>query len=409
MLLLTIGIYSCDSKVKSNPDGKNNKSENQIPLDDTIAESKKEVKFMDTIHINYNDHKTLLNILKALPENTMDSWEWSKKDRVKTVSFIEENNYLIDSTKMYNNILYIKPNTIGIQVVDGYWTLSIYEFADNHYFIVTNDIVGDGNDIQTFNYINKELIPLKMINWFGEFDYKLLSKNTPNCMEQLEEYKLTYIYNFKDKNTIEIISWLLTKNESENCFKGNSIKYKLNKEGRTFDVVAIYWTKNKISENEKPQKIDNKAKLKTIQDSESIHVQTKINAFVESLKNEESLSKYFSNTWSLLYHEDNRCDGTTNGQINSLSSSQIDTIIRLKVKNDGDAWACDKKEPNNYVFNFDLKKQIENWDRFESTHYKNQEENIGYILGAGESDFLKLHYNEDNRIIKLEYRSEDPG
>ena len=112
--------------------------------------------------------------------------------------------------------------------------------------IVTNDIVGDGNDVQTFNYINNELKPLKMINWFGDFKYRLLSKNTPNCIELLEGYQLTYDYDFTDKNSVEISSWLITENESENCFKGNSIKYKLNKENRTFDIVDVYWKKNSI-------------------------------------------------------------------------------------------------------------------------------------------------------------------
>jgi hypothetical protein len=53
--------------------------------------------------------------------------------------------------------------------------------------------------------------------------------------------------------------------------------------------------------------------------------------------------------------------------------------------------------------------RITNWDRFEIANYENQEKNIVYVLGAGESDYLKLHYNESGLIVKLEYRSEDPG
>lgn len=246
VLILTIGIYSCNSKVKSNADAKNSIKENQMSSDSSQFESKKEMKFMDTININYREHKTLLNVLKILPETTMASWEWSKKDRAKTVEFIKKNNHLIDSTEMFNTIKYIKPNTIGIQAIDGFWTLSVYEFNPNHYFVVTNDIVGDGNDVQTFIYINNELKPLKMINWFGDFDYKLLSENTPNCIELLEENQWTYDYDFTDKNSVEISSWLITENESENCFKGNSIKYKLNKEHGTFDIVDVYWKNNSI-------------------------------------------------------------------------------------------------------------------------------------------------------------------
>lgn len=132
-------------------------------------------------------------------------------------------------------------------------------------------------------------------------------------------------------------------------------------------------------------------------------------AFVESLKNGENLSKYFIENWTLIYHEDNRCDGSTDGEISNLANTEIDKIITVKVKNDGDGWACDKKEPKNYSFDFNLKEQIKNWDRFEIANYESDEKNSIYILGAGESDYLKLHYNASGMIIKLEYKSEDPG
>ena len=146
---------------------------------------------------------------------------------------------------MYNNIKYVKPNTIGIQVVDGFWTLSIYEFDKNDFFIITNDIVGDGNDIQTFNLIKEKLTPIKMINWFSEFDYKLLLNESTNCIELLEENQLTYNYDFNDKNIITISSWLMNETENANCLKGNSVKYKLNKENRIFDIVDVYWKSDK--------------------------------------------------------------------------------------------------------------------------------------------------------------------
>ncbi|PHS08592.1 MAG: hypothetical protein COA88_06410 [Kordia sp.] len=145
---------------------------------------------------------------------------------------------------MYNNIKYLKPNTLGIQVVDGFWTLSIYEFNENHSFIVTNNIVGDRNNIQTFNFINNKITPLKMINWFGGFEYKLLINNTTDCIELLENNLVSYNYNFSDKDIVEI-SGALNKEESENCFKGNTIKYKLNKKDRTFDIVDVYWKNDK--------------------------------------------------------------------------------------------------------------------------------------------------------------------
>ena len=244
LLILFIGLTACNPEIKTEPAKIKIKKDQPLPIEESISEVIQETKFADTIHINYSEHKTLLNILKILPESTMESWAWSKKDREKTVAFIEKNNFLIDSTEMYNNIKYIKPNTIGIQVVDGFWTLSIYDYLDGNYFIVTNDIVGDGNDIRTFNFSNNKIIPLKMINWFDGFEYNfLLDIDSTKCIELLKENELTYDYDFSDENIITISSWLINKKESENCLLGNSIQYKLNRADRTFDILDIYWKK----------------------------------------------------------------------------------------------------------------------------------------------------------------------
>src|SRR5690606_37076269 len=113
-------------------------------------EKKSKKKNYDTIPINYSANIQILEILKAIPNECMGSWEWTMEDRVKSVDFISKNNFLVDSTKMYNDIKYLKHNTMGIQVVDGFWTLSIYELDNNRHIVITNDIVGDGNDIKAF-------------------------------------------------------------------------------------------------------------------------------------------------------------------------------------------------------------------------------------------------------------------
>ncbi|MEN7547198.1 hypothetical protein AAG747_04720 [Rapidithrix thailandica] len=242
-LLLSLGFFSCDSKIKSNT--KIVETENtKTMISDPVPEVEEKNQYADTISINYLENKKLLEILKLVPESTMGSWEWSKKEREKTVEFIEKNNFIVDTTEMYNTIKYIQPNTIGIQVVDGFWTLSIYQFDENDFFVVTNDMVGDGNDIQTFNFINNKLTPTKMINWFGEFYTNLLLNNSTDCIQLLEENLLTFEYDFSDENMVEISSWLLNKNEADHCLKGNSINYKLNKSKRTFEVTKIHWKEN---------------------------------------------------------------------------------------------------------------------------------------------------------------------
>lgn len=138
-------------------------------------------------------------------------------------------------------------------------------------------------------------------------------------------------------------------------------------------------------------------------------IDSKASAFLKNLKNGEKLSSFFKDHWKFIYHEDNRCDGSTDGEIGNLKNTQIDSKINLQVKNDGDGWACDKKEPKTYNLDFYLKKKVADWDRFIISNYKKHKKNFIYIYGTGESDYLMLYYDDNNLINKLEYRSEDPG
>ena len=335
LLIFAIGLNSCNHKEKSNS-VVNKQKGSKIIDKNSITEI--EMAFRDTIAIDYLKNKMLLNILKLLPETTMDSWRWPKKDRIKTVESIKRNNYLIDSTEMYNNIKYIKPNTLGIQVVDGFWTLSIYEFNENHSFIVTNNIVGDRNNIQTFNFINNKITPLKMINWFGGFEYKLLINNTTDCIELLEKNQVSYNYNFSDKDIVEI-SGALNKEESENCFKGNTIKYKLNKKDRTFDIVDVYW---KSDENLSFKDVINNTKTKTAPLTEA----TNFDSFIE----EGDYNKVEEQTLKLIeiypdfYKEGYNYKAIASYKVNN--SSDFYTVVITILKGDN--------EMESVLINYDL-------------------------------------------------------
>ena len=61
-------------------------------------------------------------------------------------------------------------------------------------------------------------------------------------------------------------------------------------------------------------------------------IDLKASLFLKNLKNGEKLSSFFSDHWKLIYHEDNRCDGSTDGQIDHLKNTQIDSKITLPVK-----------------------------------------------------------------------------
>lgn len=130
--------------------------------------------------------------------------------------------------------------------------------------------------------------------------------------------------------------------------------------------------------------------------------------FITALSKGESLSSYFSEDWTLVYHEDNRCDGWTDGFIEGLNTFMIDAAVTLQVTNDGKGWACEETNPKTFDYSFKLKEQVKNWDRFEVDEAR-QEDNSLYLEGAGESDYIILYFNEKGEIVKLEYRSEDPG
>lgn len=201
-------------------------------------------KYKDTIAIDYLTNKKILETLKILPNETMGSWEWTKEERIETVDFIAKYNYLIDSTEIYNNIKYIKPNTLGIQVVDGFWTLSIFELSSEKNIIITNDIVGDGKDINTFLLKGENLEKIEFEKLFGREIDNILKKQSEECLSEMEDLFLTFDYDFSNSDIVKISSWGIDKNELDDCFKGNAIEFKLNKAKELFEIEKIYWTEN---------------------------------------------------------------------------------------------------------------------------------------------------------------------
>ena len=170
------------------------------------------------------------------------------------------------------------------------------------------------------------------------------------------------------------------------------------------DKITIDVEKEQIDKNDTDSQTEKASITEPKVQADSIAL-----GFLKNLKSGKKLSYFFNDSWLFIYHEDNRCDGSTDGQLDNLKSSLIDSKITLEVKNDGNGWACDKKESTSFDLEFELMNKVADWDRFEIPNYENQEENVVLIFGAGESDYLKLHYDDNNLIVKLEYRSEDPG
>lgn len=202
-------------------------------------------KRADTIRINYNENKKILEILKCLPNKSMGSWEWTQSEREEMVASISKNNYFIDRTPNYNDIKYVKINTIGTQVVDGFWVMSIYKISQDDYIVITDDIVGDGNELFSFEYKNGSLTEIEFDTLFDGMQKKLLKNAVEKkCVELLDDNLVTFTYDFSDKQNVTISSSSLNKEENENCFKGNTLNYKFNPELKKFSLESIIWEIN---------------------------------------------------------------------------------------------------------------------------------------------------------------------
>ncbi|MEO0473707.1 MAG: hypothetical protein AAF206_29110, partial [Bacteroidota bacterium] len=185
---------------------------------------------------------------------------------------------------------------------------------------------------------------------------------------------------------------IILEADTFDCYHCDNAKYYILRDGKA--IFQVYYT----VEEETPT-IDKSEEMRALGDHEAkndsqTNFATSAQKFVQSLQAGESLASFFQDNWTFVYHEDNRCDGATDGQSTSLTKARIDGVIRLPVKNDGDGWACEKKEPSTYEVDFDLKKEIAKWDRFEMEENENQADKIVYVLGGGESDFVILHYGE---------------
>ena len=188
----------------------------------------------DTIKINYQQNKDLLEILKIIPDKSMESWEWDKADRTNMVEDVKSYNYFIDTDKSYNNIVTIKPHFIKIQVVDGTWIMAIYPIGIEHFMVVTDDMVGGGNDLSFYEFkrgklteIEKTPFETSLINDF------LGDKDNKECVRLLEDNLLFFKYDFEHKDRITIKSFL---EEDTHCLKWKTLIYRFNPEKKIFEL-----------------------------------------------------------------------------------------------------------------------------------------------------------------------------
>jgi hypothetical protein len=227
-------LNSCQQKdssdTKQTTDSVTNKKDTAANTTDPNASGIKSEPYSKKITIDYNKNKEILDILPLLPDSSMASWEWKKTERLELLQSVKTNNYYIDTTKDYNDILMVAPNYFQTQVVDGNWCVAVYKVSENNYIIITDDVVGDGNDLKAFELKNQQLTALPIKSLLGDYlNVFLIDSNNEKCKSLFE------------KNKFIVHSSYLKKKENESCVRGNKLKFVFNAELKKFELEKVTW------------------------------------------------------------------------------------------------------------------------------------------------------------------------
>ncbi|MFC0779844.1 hypothetical protein [Flavobacterium sp. HJSW_4] len=230
--LLIFTLFSCK---------KEEKKELRIPKKEiqVNAENNEDtLEVPDTLKISYDEHKNLFDIITILPDSTFSSWEWPKSDRIEFVKKVKKNNYIATTSRFMWKFALIAPNTLQIQIVDGAWVLSIYKIKPNNYIVITDDIVGDGNDFHAFEYENGQLTNIPFRDLFDHFITALvIDPNDEKCMEIFDDNRILFEYSYIGTKKIKMSNSYL--DENKDCFKGNTLNYEFNPLIKKFNLIKI--------------------------------------------------------------------------------------------------------------------------------------------------------------------------
>lgn len=197
------------------------------------------------IEVDFSQNKDLLDAILLLPDSAFASWEWKLKDRKSWYNEIESNNFYIDNDPQYFTQTNFGPNFAKFTIVDGTWSISLYKATDNSFIVISNDVAGDGKDINIYEIKANEIVRTSTVEkMFGDY-YELLKQQGGNqeCQQKYNEIEHPlFDFNFSDPVMAEIeSSWYLLKDEYSDCLQGNALLYKFNTYKKTFDLEKIYW------------------------------------------------------------------------------------------------------------------------------------------------------------------------
>lgn len=186
-------------------------------------------------HPDYERYKTLLEVLRVLPDASMASWEWPAHDRRNWVDDVKRKGLTLDSTGTYR-VRSIHPHYLKYQVVDGYWTMAIYPQAKG-WLVITDDVVGDGHSINVYHYDGKAIAASH------DFIDDLLTgfmrdPKRGDCTSYFDD-SAGFHFDFSVPDRIEVGMPGIDKVSQGECFKGNRAIFDW-KDGK-FVLRSIIW------------------------------------------------------------------------------------------------------------------------------------------------------------------------
>ena len=132
---------------------------------------------------------------------------------------------------------------------------------------------------------------------------------------------------------------------------------------------------------------------------------------LQTIKLNKPMSAFLRDSVLFIDHEDNRCDGSTDGQVILKNPKEIDGILRISVFRDGKSWEekCGK-DSGHFNIEFDFHKKlgevVERADTFLVDHYKSI---ISASVMLNGFDFFITPINNQFLIFKIKYEDSDPG
>ncbi len=135
-------------------------------------------------------------------------------------------------------------------------------------------------------------------------------------------------------------------------------------------------------------------------------------SILSHLKSQKGIAQFMGKDVTFIYHEDNRCTGSSDGSMKIKPSKKIDEIIKLKVTNSDVGWMeCEEKPKPIFTLKLSISKLVSKWDEFEISNIDIKEKTV-HMIGLGASDYMVFTFeNKKGKYLvsKVGYFSEDPG